>query len=321
MSPTGKKVIRVGPAGWSYKDWEGIVYPARKPRGFDPLQFLAHYFDTIEVDSTFYRPMPKKTAESWLERIRDNRDFRFTTKLWQRFTHERDENWSAEEVEQARETPAALQQAGRLGAVLVQFPWSFRNNEKNQEWLGDVLGTFREFPLVVEVRHSSWNVPEFFDGLAERGVGFVNIDQPQFHDSIRPSARATAQVGYIRVHGRNYKDWFRENAGVEARYNFLYSAQELKPWAERTQEVAENPLVKEVYAITNNHYLGQAPANALMLRSMLEGVRVPCPPPLFKKYEKVLKDFAEPKALEGGAGSASKNEGSPRQGSLPLGKR
>jgi uncharacterized protein YecE (DUF72 family) len=308
--------IRVGPAGWSYKDWVGIVYPTQKSPRFDPLHYLSKYFDAIEVDSTFYRPMPRAYAESWAERVEDNPDFRFTAKLWKRFTHERDTAWSAEDVKLAREVLEGLRASRRLGAVLMQFPWSFRNNEKNQEWLRDVIKEFEDFPLVLEVRHLSWDTPEFFGELKERGVGFVNIDQPMFHDSIAPSARATAHVGYVRVHGRNYKDWFRENAGPEARYNFLYSAEQLKPWAKRAEEIAQSPDTDEVYVVTNNHYLGQAPANALMLKSMLEKERVPAPPELFQKYEKELKDFAVPVAKE--EPPEKKTAASRRQGSLDL---
>ncbi len=287
-------MIRVGPAGWSYKDWAGIVYPPDKPRGFDPLRYLTQFFDTIEIDSTFYAPMTPGTAESWLQRASFNQSFRFTAKLWKRFTHEREAAWSDQEVNLVREGFGVLKQGGRLGALLVQFPWSFRNEEKNLEWLRDVLKTFEDFPLVLEVRHSSWNVPEFFAQLQEQGVGFVNIDQPLFRNSIEPSARATSGVGYIRVHGRNYKDWFREGAGPAARYDFLYSAKELEPWAERTRTLAANRSVEDVYVVTNNHYLGKAPANALMLKSMLTGTRVPSPPSLFAKYEGILRDFTEP---------------------------
>ncbi len=308
--------IRVGPAGWNYKDWAGIVYPKQKSSRFDPLRYLSKYFDAIEVDSTFYRPMPRAYAESWAERVEDNPDFRFTAKLWKRFTHERDTAWSAEDVKLAREVLEGLRASRRLGAVLMQFPWSFRNNEKNQEWLRDVIKEFEDLPLVLEVRHLSWDTPEFFGQLKERGVGFVNIDQPMFHDSIAPSARATARVGYVRVHGRNYKDWFRENAGPEARYNFLYSAEQLKPSAKRAEEIAQSPDTDEVYVVTNNHYLGQAPANALMLKSMLEKERVPAPPELFQKYEKALADFAVPVAKE--EPTEKKAAASRRQGSLDL---
>lgn len=287
-------MIRIGTAGWVYKDWAGIVYPKPRPKGFDPLAYMAGYFDTIEVNSTFYRPARAQVAESWLERVEPNSDFRFTAKLWRRFTHERKEAWSREEVEQVRAAFDPLHASGRLGAVLLQFPWSFRRTEENREWLSDLTSEFGDYPLVLEVRHSSWNVPEFYGELAERGIGFVNIDQPLYHDSIKPSAVATAPVGYIRVHGRNYKDWWRKDAPPEARYDYLYTAEELEPWAERAKQLAAEPATEEVYVVTNNHYRGKGITNALMLQAMVEGEPVPAPPDLFPEYEEVLERYALP---------------------------
>jgi len=288
--------IRVGPAGWSYRDWEGIVYPRSKPPGFDPLEYLSRYFDVVEVNSTFYRPMPAAVAERWAERVSHHPTFRFTLKLWRRFTHERDSKPSAKEIRQAREAPDALRARGRLGAVLLQFPWSFRNTAENRAWLDAALSALAGFPTVVEVRHASWVEEGLFQELRERGVGFVNVDQPLFHDSVRPGARATGEVAYIRVHGRNYREWFRKDAGRDARYDYLYSADELRPWAERARELARQPGTGAVYVVTNNHTRGKAPANALMLASMLRGRPVWSPPGLYAAYQEALAPFARPAA-------------------------
>ena len=287
-------MIRFGPAGWSYKDWAGIVYPAPKPTGFDPLAYLAGFFNTIEINSTFYRPASASSAEKWLERTASNPDFRFTAKLWRRFTHEREAAWSPEDVRQARAAFDPLLDADRLGAVLLQFPWSFRRTDENREWLDDLVRAFAEFPLVLEVRHESWNTPEFFRELGDRGIGFVNIDQPLFDDSIEPSARATSPVGYIRVHGRNYHDWFRKGAPPEARYDYLYRAEELQPWAARAREIAADDRTEDVYVVTNNHFRGKGITNALMLQSMVEDRTVPAPAGLFSEYGEVLAPYAEP---------------------------
>jgi uncharacterized protein YecE (DUF72 family) len=287
-------MIRYGPAGFQYKDWEGIVYPAGAPKKFDQLAYLAHYFDTVEINSTFYGPARPKTAESWMRRVAHNPDFRFTAKLYQRFTHKRKTAWTHDEVAEVRAGMDPMLAGGRLGAVLLQFPWSFRRTEENREWLADVVRTFRDYPLVLEVRHATWNVPDFYEELAERGIGFVNIDQPLFKNSIKPSAVATSHVGYVRVHGRNYQDWFRQNAGRDARYDYLYPPDELKPWAERTQELAEEPATEDVFVVTNNHYRGKAVANALMLQSMVEGKKQPAPPALFAEYGDALKRYAKP---------------------------
>jgi uncharacterized protein YecE (DUF72 family) len=279
-------MIRIGPAGWSYKDWSGSVYPQPRPPRFDELAFLARYFDTIEINSTFYRPATRATALRWAERVAENDDFRFALKLWQRFTHERDDLWTAAEAGEARAAITALLEQNRLGAILAQFPWSFKREPKNRAWLDALTKEFADLPLVIEIRHDSWDTPAFFESLAERGVGFVNIDQPSHGHGIEPSARATSRVGYVRVHGRNLENWFRADAGVNERYDYLYSASELLPWAERIREISLQ--ADEVYVITNNHFEGQAVANAVMLTSMLRGGPAPAPLPTLEKYGGVM---------------------------------
>jgi uncharacterized protein YecE (DUF72 family) len=269
-------MIRFGVAGWDYDDWWGPVYPADRKgkRSFDPLDYLARYFDTIEINSTFYRPSSERAASSWARRVAQNPQFRFTAKLYRRFTHQRDEAWTTDEVEEIRRGLLPLMEAGRLGCLLVQFPWSFKRDAVAREWLGDLVGAFGEFPLAIEVRHSSWNVPEFYAGLRERGVAAVNIDQPVFRHSITPSAEVTGAVGYVRLHGRNYENWFRDDAESHERYDYLYTKDELEAWLSRIHEVARQ--AQETYVITNNHFRGQAPTNALMLRAMAgEKVEVP----------------------------------------------
>jgi uncharacterized protein YecE (DUF72 family) len=286
--------LHFGPAGWLYKDWEGIVYPADRPSKFDQLRYIADFFNTVEINSSFYGPPAAKTTASWVRRVHDHKEFRFTAKLWKRFTHERDSAWTTKEVDQVREGFDVMMEADKLGAVLLQFPWSFKRTEETREWLGDVVRTFNAYPLVVEVRHTSWLAPEFLAGLREEGVGFVNIDQPLYHNSIGPSTHVTSNVGYVRVHGRNYKEWFREKSNVEQRYNYLYQADELKPWVERAEEMASYPDTREVYVITNNHYKGKAVANALMMKSMVSGGKVPAPSGVFDAYEDAVKRYLVP---------------------------
>ncbi len=283
-------MIRFGPAGWDYPDWRGVVYPKRAPRGFDPLEYLSRWFEAVEVNSTFYRPQRPEVARGWCERVSARRSFRFTAKLWKRLTHEREAYGSAE-VAAARAALDELQEQERLGAVLVQFPWSFRRDAAALEWLHDLFTALSGLPLVLEVRHASWNVPDTYQELADRGVGFVNLDQPLFRSSMKPSAVATSRVGYVRVHGRNYKDWFREKAGRDARYDYLYTAEELEPWARRTKAIAELPRVEDVYVVTNNHFEGKAVANAAMLQAMVEGHRVSAPPDLTARYGAALGPF------------------------------
>ncbi len=270
-----------------------MFYPKPHPRGFDPLEYLSRYVDVVEVNSTFYRPVDPDVARRWVDRVADAPHFAFTAKLSKRFTHERTTAFTRSEVAEIRRGFKPMHDAGKLGAVLLQFPWSFRRTEDNRIWLDDVTRAFEEFPLVVEVRHESWAVPAFYDELAERGIGFVNIDQPLFKNSIKPSATTTAPVGYVRIHGRNYREWFRKDAGVEARYDYLYSPAELESWAERSVQVAEAG-ADEVYAVANNHYKAKAAVNAIQMLSMIRDEPVPAPGTLYTEYEAELAGWAYP---------------------------
>jgi uncharacterized protein YecE (DUF72 family) len=280
--------VRFGTAGWSFEDWAGIVYPRQKPFGFDQLIFLSGYLDVIEINSSFYHPPPERNSRAWLRKTEDRPEFRFTAKLWQRFTHDR-EPFGEKEVREFRNGMDVMLEAGKLGALLVQFPWSFKNTDSSRKWLEDVFEAFQDYPLVLEVRHGSWNKKEVYEYLAEKGVGFVNIDQPLFSRSIKPSRRATAPVGYVRLHGRNYENWFRDDAGRDARYDYLYSTDELKPWADTIKALAKD--CSEVFVVANNHFRGKALVNILELKNLVTGKKVKVPPSLFQHYPRI-RDIA-----------------------------
>ncbi len=271
-----------GTAGWSYEDWEGVVYPASKGRGFHPLSYLAGFIDIIEVNSTFYRPAPPAMVRSWLKRLEGRPDFLLSLKLTRAFTHTRG-GFTRKDVDEVRIAADLVRLEGRLAALLVQFPWSFRSSPENDEYLRRLLGLFGGFPLAVEVRHASWDRPGFYDLLGEAGAAFCNIDQPLFDASIKPSAVSTTpDFAYVRLHGRNRADWFREGAGRDERYDYLYAADELEGWIARIKELGAKS--GKVYVITNNHYRGQALANALQIRNMITGEKVDVPGLLLEKY-------------------------------------
>jgi uncharacterized protein YecE (DUF72 family) len=275
--------LRVGPAGWNYKDWEGVVYPA--VRAFDPLAFLADYCDTIEINSSFYGPPRPKDTSSWARRVQNNPQFRFTAKAWQKISHE---NRSSEELslaadcDEVRRSMAPLAEAGVLGALLIQFPWRFRCVPENTEYLEKLFRLLADFPLVLEVRHGSWDREPFYDLLRERGVAFCNVDQPLIGNSIKPGTRTTARLGYFRLHGRNYENWFREDAGRDARYDYLYTKGEIRQLSDQIRKVRQS--TEETYAITNNHFHGQALVNAMEILEELDGTPPSVPPMLAAAY-------------------------------------
>ena len=269
--------IRVGPAGWSYPDWEKVVYPPHGSK-FDHLADLSSFFDTIEINSPFYRIPPPTHARSWIRRVADNPDFRFTTKVFRGFTHEKAELVDAD-VAAFRNYLDPLMDAGRLGAILLQFPWSFKNTPESCEKLTALFRAFEEYPKALEVRHATFQNDDFYHFLDEHDVGWVNVDQPLFHDSVKPAETATGPLAYARFHGRNYEKWFAHSESWE-RYNYLYSKKELAPWVERIETMGRS---RDTYVITNNHFRGQAILNAGDIKDAL-GQDPKLPPQLAEVY-------------------------------------
>ena len=289
-------VIRVGPAGWSYADWAGIVYPRKKPPGFHEARYLAEYFDTIEINTSFYQPVRPEHCELWLEHVSANPHFQFTAKLWQRFTHEMAAGApaSTEDERAVRAGFDLLRDAGKLGAVLIQFPFSFHRTVDNSSYLKKLLRRFADYPLVVEVRHASWNDSAFYELLHQRGVGFCNIDQPVIGRSLKPSERTTAGIGYVRLHGRRYDTWFSDDPATlpHERYDYLYSEAELEPWVARINHVAGHS--KSTFVVANNHFQGKGIVNALQLKGALSGAKVKVPELLRQRYAVLDKIADEP---------------------------
>jgi uncharacterized protein YecE (DUF72 family) len=285
QSPVRKSNLRVGPAGWNYKDWEGIVYPAARRGSFDALSYLSDYFDTIEINSSFYYPPRPKDVAGWVQRVRNNPHFKFTAKAWQRISHApagEDESSLPAACDEVRRSMAPLVEAGILGALLIQFPWRFRCSPENQEHLGKLFRLLSDFPLALEVRHGSWNCEPFYDFLRETKVAFCNVDQPLIGDSLKPGEVATAPLGYFRLHGRNYENWFREGAGRDARYDYLYTKSEVHRLSSQIRCVQQS--TEETYAVTNNHFRGQALVNAIEILEELDATPPAVPPMLAAAY-------------------------------------
>ena len=297
---TARHALRIGPAGWSYPDWAGYVYPSRRPRGFHEAAYLSEFFDTIEINTSFYQPLKPETAKQWVDLVSGNRNFVFAAKLWQRFTHDIAFTTSGSAAEDERAVRAGfdvLRAAAKLGAVLLQFPFSFHRTKENMTYLSAVLLRFRDYPLAVEVRHDTWNAPETLVLLHEHGAGICNIDQPIIGRSLAPSAQATSPLGYVRLHGRRYDTWFTDDENVPSheRYNYLYTREELQPWIARVHKVSDH--TERSFVITNNHFQGKAVVNALQLISILEQKKVKVPEPLRQHYPE-LNEIADQPAAE-----------------------
>jgi uncharacterized protein YecE (DUF72 family) len=293
--------VLVGTAGFSYKDWDGIVYPPGLKKRQHPLQFLAKYFDCCEINTSFYGHIQPKTGKQWCDLVREvNLGFEFTAKLFRSFTHAPGavlQSTSAatinpidEDESKAKAGLDAIASENRLGALLIQFPISFKNTEDNRDYLQGLIGRFREYPLVVEVRHSTWDVPEILESFAKQNVAFCNIDQPLLGRAVQRTEHTTSAIGYVRLHGRNYKEWFQSD-NRDDRYNYLYTPKQLEPWKEKIERLGKK--VEKTFVVTNNHYKGKAAVNATELKGMLNGGKVKAPKTLIEHYPE-LNDFAEP---------------------------
>ncbi|HET8564669.1 MAG TPA: DUF72 domain-containing protein, partial [Candidatus Binatia bacterium] len=279
--------IRIGTSGYSYpgpppKGWSGAFYPEKKPKGFDELEYYSQIFNTCEINQTFYRPPSSKITETWAAKTLH--DFTFALKLWQKFTHQKkitrkksEEEWEAptrKDFDEFRAGILPLAEAGKLGALLLQYPAGFHCTPENMEDVEKTLKWFYDYPKVVELRHKSWSEKdsEVKRLLEEYRASEVLIDEPKFSTSIRQEPQAIGDIFYFRAHGRNAKAWWHAKETWE-RYDYCYSRDEIKQHAQRIKTAASTPGVKKAFAFYNNHARANAPANAIMLSQEL-GVRL-----------------------------------------------
>ena len=280
----------IGTAGWSYPHWNGLVYPKMYGSGFHPLEFLSRRFDTVEINSSFYQHLKPEVVRLWMKKVEANPRFQFTAKLHQRFTHSR----LLEEAEVAAfaEGLRPMLRAKKLGALLMQFPWSFRFTAENKDFFIKLRRAFHEFPLVAEMRHSSWMAEEAVGVFLDYRVGFCNIDQPEYTRAMPPTSYLTSGVGYVRLHGRNPQNslgaYSRDSQRVR-QHDYLYSEAELAEWTKRIEHISR--FADSTFVIFNNDAQGKSVVNALQLRSIMGGGRATAPKELRRKFPMELEQF------------------------------
>lgn len=280
-------MIRVGPAGWSYADWEGIVYPRSKPAGFHPLAHLVPFIDCVEINSSFYALPRADYAARWAEIAAARADFRFLVKLLRDFTH--GPLPPPEECERLAQAflrgIEPLQRSKKLAALLIQFPQSFLYGPVEVRRLGTIAGLFRSLPLAIELRNVSWFEPPALDTVRGLGMSLIHIDLPSAWNHPPDWFEPTGPIGYLRLHGRNAGEWFRSGAGRDDRYDYLYSKPELSQLAEKARRLAAQH--DETFVVTNNHFEGQAVANAIELKAEFGTVRPSAPPGLVERFPRL----------------------------------
>src|SRR5688572_11766194 len=285
--------LRIGTSGWNYPTgkgtWNGVFYPLPedRERSFDELRFYSERFNTVEVNSTFYGQPRANAALGWVKRT--PKDFEFTVKLYQKFTHPGmtiDRTPVAQaDVDAFIGGIAPLAAAGKLGPLLIQFPFSFQRLPEAVDYLNWLLNAFRDYALAVELRHRSWSDAEEDTRavLNPSRAAWVQIDEPKFESSIRQDLSAgDSDIYYVRFHGRNAKEWW-DHAESEDRYNYFYSEEELAPIVDKARLARD--MKKKVYLLMNNHFSAQSIANATTLKKMLdEPVTARMPAELIERF-------------------------------------
>jgi uncharacterized protein YecE (DUF72 family) len=288
--------LRIGTSGWNYPSgrgtWNGIFYPPSRGRekGFDELSFYAEHFNTVEVNSTFYgQPRPEVT-HAWVDRTPPG--FEFSVKLYQKFTHPKmfkqayvkgaaAGDAAAEalldvlakpnqsDLDEFRRGVDPLASSGKMGALLAQFPPSFKSDEPSRDYLAWLLHAFAGYSVAVELRHATWSdtLGDTLALLNASGAALVQIDEPKFRLSIRQNQLPNIRgFYYMRLHGRNAAQWWNHDK-AEDRYNYLYSADEVSEFVETLDGARE--IVRKAYLYTNNHFSAKSVANAAMIKKQL----------------------------------------------------
>jgi uncharacterized protein YecE (DUF72 family) len=307
--------LRIGTSGWNYPSgegtWNGLFYPKTRSKragtaGFDELRFYAEHFDTVEVNSTFYGQPRADVTAGWASRTPDG--FEFSLKLYQKFTHPKMFRETAlrsapggestlldllaqvtpSDIDLFRDGIEPLARAGRLGALLAQFPASFKDTPPSRDYLAQLLRAFSDYPIAVELRHRSWSdaVGDTLAMLNAFGAAWVQIDEPKFRFSIQQNYLPNVKsFYYMRLHGRNAAQWWHP-AHRDDRYDYLYSGNELQEFADVAGAARE--LVKKSYLYTNNHFSAKSVVNAVMLKAQLgQPIDGEYPPELVTRYPEI----------------------------------
>lgn len=289
------KNIYVGTAGWSYDDWVGSFYPKKQTKDFDWLVFYSRYFNTVEVNASYYTYLSPKVVEGWLNKIEAKDDFLFNIKLHQDFTHSK--RIDIPRVNAVKYNLDILSKANRLGGLLIQFPYSFELNKDNANHVKNLIDAFPEYEKFVEVRHKSWLIERFFKFIGTNKTSLCAIDQPIIGEAVEFKPIIAGDNLYLRFHGRNTNAWKNSfnNFGQKQtyaqqseRYNYFYTLEELEDINKKIKDVFD--AVKKIYVILNNHPQGNAVANALELIHMLSNkIKIDVPETTLKTFPRLSK--------------------------------
>lgn len=274
----GKLII--GTCGYSYPEWKGVFYPEKAARK-DFLAFYSGEFRAVELNATFYQIPALKTLEGMVARTPAG--FTFVVKAHQALTHVREDAGAV--LPAFREALKPFSDGGKLGGVLMQFPYSFRPSAGSIGHVEKTAEALAGAPVIVEFRNSLWFKEETYSWLGKTGLSICCVDEPALTGLPPRFHGTTGPVGYVRFHGRNADAWWGKNpppgegeyighgktggGDPSARYRYLYKEDELREWVPRVEKMAEGGRI--VYAMFNNHPDGYAVRNARGFARMTGG--------------------------------------------------
>jgi len=299
--------IRVGTASWTDPTLisSGRFYPDSARSAEARLQYYASQFNIVEVDSSYYALPNERNSYLWTERTPD--DFVFNFKVFRIFTqhptplsalpkairNELTSELQGKKNVYYRDLPVELvdelwkrfesallplDTVGKLGIVLFQFPSWFYPGSRQLDYIEMCKAKLRQYRLAVEFRNNVWLTEEnraaTFDLLRRNDLSFVCVDEPQgFKSSVPPVAEGTSNIGLVRFHGRNSDTWEKKGIGPAERFNYLYTEDELKPWASKIAEISKQ--TSQMHVLFNNCYQDKAVVNARQMCFMLGSARRP----------------------------------------------
>jgi len=253
--------ILIGTSGYSFEDWRGTYYPQDIQKG-KMLDFYAKDFQTVEINSTYYR-IPNPAVFYHLSN-KTNENFEFIVKVHQEVTHKYKKPY--ESLLELKKAIQPLVDSEKMHGYLAQFPWKFKFHPTKLAYIKRVSDACQPFPLFVEFRHESWLRDVAYRFFKDNEIGYCCVDEPQLRGLLPPQDIVSTKTGYVRFHGRNSTTWWDTSKGD--RYDYNYSSEELKDWLQRIRAMRDKS--EKLYLFFNNCHMGQAVINAKQMAELLK---------------------------------------------------
>ena len=280
LPPTGP--LHCGPSGWAHAQWQGVFYPNTKSKDFHQLEYTSRFFNSVELTSSFFGPLRPELSQLWCRQVRANQDFQFSVRMWKKLTH--DFQLEAKDIAAFREGIRPIEEAQKLGAVLMQFPSGFRFTPENRARFIALRRELRHLPLVAEFRHASWMEEDALAMLIDYHVGFCNLDQPDHSRAMPPTAFLTSPVAYVRLCGRAQTG------------SYQYTMDELTEWTHRVRKVSR--YAKRTFVVLSNDSGARSLVNAFQMQQLLGLEDVRAPRELVKRFPQELIDVRPDRPLQ-----------------------